>query len=159
MSKFYAYLWLREDGTPYYAGKGKGKRAFVRRENHWPPANPDRIVLFVRKTEADAFATERELIRNWGRKDLGTGCLQNRTPGGDDPPRGCMKGRKFSAGHRQKLAAAKQGNRNAVGVRSEITRARMRKPRSHGWILTSETRQRQCAAARLREARKREQHG
>jgi hypothetical protein len=83
LADFYAYLWLREDGTPYYVGKGQGLRAFrskahaVRR-----PKDAKRIFVLPRSSEQEAFATEIELINNWGRLDLGTGCLRNRTDGG-----------------------------------------------------------------------------
>ena len=75
---FYTYLWLREDGTPYYVGKGKEKRA-------WRKAAPpkDRIVVYPAQSEADAFETEIALIWYYGRKDLGTGCLRNYTDGGE----------------------------------------------------------------------------
>jgi hypothetical protein len=81
--QFYAYLWLRADGTPYYAGKGKGFRAYAPHRHIYPPTDKNRIVIFYRDSEEAAFETEKELIRNWGRKDLGSGCLRNRTDGGD----------------------------------------------------------------------------
>jgi hypothetical protein len=82
---FYAYLWLREDGTPYYAGKGSGYRAFKNTPDRcvYRPVNSARILVFYRSSEQEAFDTEKELIRNWGRLDLGTGCLRNRTDGGE----------------------------------------------------------------------------
>ena len=78
---FYTYLWLREDGTPYYVGKGKGNRAYV---NHRIGKAPlGRIVIYPAESEVDAFETEVALIWYYGRKDLGTGCLRNLTDGGD----------------------------------------------------------------------------
>jgi hypothetical protein len=81
---FYTYLWLREDGTPYYVGKGKGQRGF-KSTGHITkcPANPSRIIVQLWPCEEDSFAAEKFLIEYYGRKDLGTGCLRNRTDGGD----------------------------------------------------------------------------
>jgi hypothetical protein len=75
---FYTYLWLREDGTPYYAGKGSGNRAFRRGS---PPT--ERVILQEHSSEQDAFEAEKQLISFYGRKDLGTGILRNMTDGGD----------------------------------------------------------------------------
>lgn len=83
--EFYSYLWLREDDSPYYVGKGKGRRAFGR-SNHrrlHPPKDLSRIVLFSQDSEAAAFESEQDLIALFGRKDLGTGCLRNLTDGGE----------------------------------------------------------------------------
>ena len=43
---FYTYAYLREDKTPYYIGKGKGRRAFVKQKKEIPrPKNIDRIII------------------------------------------------------------------------------------------------------------------
>lgn len=85
MAKFYSYLWLRADGTPYYAGKGSGRRAF-QSQGHLTRRPKDRrnILIFYHATEAEAFESERAFIKWFGRKDTGTGCLHNFTDGGDD---------------------------------------------------------------------------
>lgn len=85
MTQFYTYLWLREDGTPYYVGKGKGRRAYEKHMHRFAPPPRERVVIYFAESEAEAFDTEKILVWYYGRKDLGTGCLRNFTDGGDGP--------------------------------------------------------------------------
>jgi hypothetical protein len=86
MSYFYTYLWCREDGTPYYVGKGKGGRGFTSAAHALRrPKDRARIVFRYWESEAEAFDAERKLIERYGRKDLGTGCLRNLTEGVKHP--------------------------------------------------------------------------
>lgn len=98
---FYTYLWLREDGSPYYVGKGSGNRAFESCPRHHPPKDFSRIRVNYWLDEATALAYEVYLIDFWGRKDIGTGILRNRTDGGDAPP--SQRGRTRSKAHREKI--------------------------------------------------------
>jgi len=83
--KFYTYAYLRADGTPYYIGKGSGRRATVKRKGGTnPPKDLSRVLYLKRNlTEEEAFRHERYMIFVLGRKDLGTGILHNKTDGGE----------------------------------------------------------------------------
>lgn len=81
---YYTYAYLREDGTPYYVGKGRGRRIYERCRRIKPPKDKTKIIYLKQNlTEEDAFKHEKYIIAVLGRKDLGTGILRNLTDGGE----------------------------------------------------------------------------
>ena len=88
---YYVYQYVRDDGTPYYIGKGSGTRAYSshRRENGADLLPKDKskiIIVETNLTEDQANKLEVELINHYGRKDIGTGILRNMTDGGEGAP-------------------------------------------------------------------------
>ena len=83
--RFYTYAYLREDKTPYYIGKGCGKRIYGSKGRPCnKPKDKSRIIFLKQNlTEEEAFRHEIYMIAVFGRKDLGTGILHNRTNGGE----------------------------------------------------------------------------
>lgn len=84
-NRFYTYAYLREDRTPYYIGKGEGKRLYKKSKGEiGKPTDKSRIIFLKQNlTEEEAFRHEKYMIAVFGRIDLGTGILRNKTNGGE----------------------------------------------------------------------------
>lgn len=82
MNRFYTYAYLREDGTPYYIGKGTGRRMYGDHK-HTPVPPKDRIIILKDDlTNEQAQRHEQYIIAVLGRKVEG-GLLINLTSGGE----------------------------------------------------------------------------
>ena len=112
MNKFYVYVFLRQDRfSPYYVGKGCGRRAWSNTGRKVRVPSKDRVVIIKDKlTEEEAFQLERTLIKFWGRKCLGEGVLLNLSEGGEGGPTGSIRTETQLNNHRkamQKVFATK----------------------------------------------------
>jgi hypothetical protein len=141
--EYYTYAFLREDGTPYYIGKGKGYRIYDKkgRPCNLPPK--ERIIKLKKNlTEEEAFRHEKYMISVFGRKDLGTGILRNRTNGGEGP-----SGVLVSKETRKKLSELRKckysGEKNPMYGKSHSEEVRKRMSESHkGKLIPEEVRKR-----------------
>lgn len=125
---FYTYLWLREDGTVYYVGKGLGNRAYLKhRFGVMKPPTNDRIVVQHFENEAGAFEAEKFLISLYGRKDLGTGCLVNLSDGGEGPT-GCVWSKESRASTSRRF-----GNKTYEELYGPEKAKELREKRSKQW--------------------------
>jgi hypothetical protein len=112
MSIYYVYAYSRSKnsiiapkGTPYYVGKGSNGRAYDKRHAVSIPKDKSNIVFLESNlSENKAFEIEKFLIGYYGRIDLGTGILRNRTDGGEG-----SSGYKWSNESKSKMSVSMKG--------------------------------------------------
>ena len=83
LNYFYVYAYLRENGTPYYIGKGQGYRIHDKL-GHILPRRERRVKIKENLFEDEALKLEQELILKYGRKKYDKdGILINESIGGE----------------------------------------------------------------------------
>ena len=118
MNNYYTYAYLREDGTPYYIGKGRGKRIYSTKGRTFLPPKGANRKIFLKKnlTEEEAFRHEIYMIAVLGRKDLGTGILRNLSDGGEG-----ASGWKPNEETRKRMSEGQKGKNVSQKTREKIS--------------------------------------
>ena len=131
MKEYYTYAYLREDRTPYYIGKGKNDRVYRRNKKDVKPPKDKSKVVFLKQnlTEEEALQHEKYMIAVFGRKDLGTGILHNRTDGGDNPP--LRKGIKIDFNCAIRLKGNNRTEKQKEATKKHIERMKGKIGRAH----------------------------
>jgi hypothetical protein len=144
-NRFYTYAYLREDRTPYYVGKGNNRRAYQKHNGFYPPKDKSRILILKNNlTEEEAFKHEIYMIAVFGRKDLGTGILLNKTNGGEG-----NSGTIFTQKRRENIRKSKLGKSSSLKGKtykemhgdSYLKRVERMREINTGKILSKETKQ------------------
>lgn len=139
---YYVYLYLREDRTPYYVGKGSGKRIdqkHPRGGGKYVPLPPKdrRIILKQFDSEEDCFAFEEWIIELYGRKCSG-GILNNLCKGG----KGATRGRNFDRAkyveeNKEKIASRqklyREKNKEILSQKQKENYQRRKEERGNYW--------------------------
>jgi len=122
MNNYYTYAYLREDGTPYYIGKGKNRRINDNQHSINLPPKERRIFLKQNLTEQEAFNHEVYMIAIFGRKDNNTGINGGEGGSGivmsDNTKRKisiALKNKEVNDETRKKLSIALKNNKNGQG--------------------------------------------
>lgn len=137
-NRFYTYAYLRDDKTPYYIGKGQTNRLLHKKKTETKPPKDKSRIIFLKKnlTEDEAFKHEIYMIHVFGRKDLGTGILLNRTNGGEG-----NSGKIWSTEERKKKSNSSMGEKNPFYGKTHNKEVReiVSKSRSKQYIIVSPT--------------------
>lgn len=137
-NQYYIYSYLREDHSPYYIGKGSGKRAYTKGPKEVkPPRDKSRVrILKADLTEEEAFLLEKLYILMFGRIDSGNGILRNRSDGGDgssgyivSPEERKRRSERMKGVTRprwiyDKISASNTGKKASVETRSKMSAAK-----------------------------------
>lgn len=133
LMEFYTYVWRDSAGVPFYVGKGKGKRSrsTTNRSKEFKQVyaqggcTVEIVDWFIH--ESQAHAHEVELIERYGRRDIATGSLVNKTDGGEGAS-GIILTR--SAEMRAKISASLTGKTLSEETRAKMSAASRGRPKS-----------------------------